>query len=146
MFKDSLAAFCRRLAKKFADFTEKLSLYNKTLAAFIKYVGKSKADQFSAYAFESTLAFADAIKAVVAKSGINGITRSTLIDGIKSLTDFNAGGMAGTHSFKTGRVTTCYVMTQFKGGKWVRVYPTKKGTFDCKSSNGVEIKENLLGV
>jgi hypothetical protein len=27
----------------------------------------------------------------------------------------------------------------------VRMYPTKKGTFDCKSSNGVEIKENLLG-
>ena len=29
-------------------------------------------------------------------------------------------------------------------GKWVRVYPTKKGTFDCKASNAVEIKENLI--
>ena len=83
--------------------------YNKTLAGFIKYVGKSNADQFSAYAFEATLAFADAIKAAVAKSGINGITRTSTIDGIKSLTDFNAGGMAGTHSFKTARTTNCFV-------------------------------------
>jgi hypothetical protein len=119
--------------------------YNKTLAAFIKYMGKNKPDQFSAYAFESTLAFADAMKAVVAKSGINGITRASTIDAIKSLTDFNAGGMAGTHSFKTGRTTNCFVMAQFKSGKWVRVYPSKKGTFDCKSSNDVEIKANLLG-
>jgi Periplasmic binding protein len=130
-------------ALQFLPFEE--AKYNKTLAAFVKYVGREHRDQFAAYAFESTLAFADAIKAVVAKSGINGITRSTLIDGIKSLTDFNAGGMAGTHSFKNGRITSCFVEMQFKGGKWVRAYPTKKGTFDCKSSNLVAIKENLLG-
>jgi hypothetical protein len=119
--------------------------YNKTLAAFIKYVGKNKADQFSAYAFEATIAFADAIKAAVAKNGINGITRASTIDGIKALTDFDAGGMAGTHSFKTRRITNCFVTVQFQSGKWVRVYPTKKGTFDCRSSNGVEVKANLLG-
>ena len=85
------------------------------------------------------------VAAAVAKSGINGITRASTITGIKSLTDFNAGGMAGTHSFKTGRTTNCFVMVQFKSGKWVRVYPTKKGTFDCKSSNAVDIKANLLG-
>jgi hypothetical protein len=119
---------------------------NATLKAFTKYVGPAHRDQFAAYAFESTLAFADAIKAAVAKSGINGITRASTITGIKSLTDFNAGGMAGTHSFKTGRTTNCFVMVQFKSGKWVRVYPTKKGTFDCKSSNAVDIKANLLGV
>jgi hypothetical protein len=119
--------------------------YNKTLAAFVKYVGKDKADQFSAYAFQATLAFADAIKAAVAKGGINGITRASTIAGIKTLTDFDAGGMAGTHSFKTGRTTNCFVEVQFKSGKWVRVFPTKKGTFDCKASNGVALKENLLG-
>ena len=65
-------------------------------------------------------------------------------EGIKSLTDFNAGGMAGTHSFKDGRITNCFVETQFKSGKWVRLYPKKKGTFDCKASNGITMKENLL--
>ena len=118
--------------------------YSKTLAGFIKYVGKDKADQFSAYAFEATLAFAEGVKAAVAKHGINGITRANTIEGIKSLTDFNAGGMAGTHSFKDGRITNCFVETQFKSGKWVRLYPKKKGTFDCKASNGITMKENLL--
>src|SRR5207249_4009823 len=118
--------------------------YNKTLAAFVKYVPESTRDQFAAYGFQATLAFADAIKAAVAKHGINGITRTTTIEGIKSLTDFDAGGMAGTHSFKTGHTTNCFVMVQFKGGKWVRVHPTKKGTFDCKASNGVDVKANLV--
>ena len=127
----------------FLPFAE--TKYNKTLAAFIKYVGKDKADQFSAYSFEATLAFADAIKAAVAKGGINGITRSSTIAGIKSLTDFDAGGMAGTHSFKTGKTTNCYVLDSSRADKWVRVYPKKKGTFDCKASNGVNIKANLLG-
>jgi hypothetical protein len=118
--------------------------YNKTLAAFVKYVPESTRDQFAAYGFQAVLAFADAIKAVVAEHGINGITRSTTIEGIKSLTDFDAGGMAGTHSFKTGHTTNCFVMVQFKGGKWVRAYPTKKGTFDCKASNAVDVKADLV--
>jgi hypothetical protein len=118
--------------------------YNKTLAGFIKYVGKDKADQFSAYAFQATLAFAQAIKAAVAKHGINGITRANTIEGIKSLTNFDAGGMAGAHSFKTGRTTNCFVEVQFRSGKWVRVYPKKKGTFDCKASNSIALKDNLL--
>jgi len=121
--------------------------YNKTLANFLKFdkqVGGTP-DQFAAYAFQGTLAFADAVNAAVKTNGINGITRPNLVTGIKSLTDFNAGGMAGTHSFKTGITTNCFVMTQFKSGKWVRVYPTKKGTFDCKASNTATIKANLLG-
>jgi len=129
----------------FLPFEEAKS--NTTLAAFIanmKKVGGTP-DQFAAYAFEGTLAFADAVNAVVKTNGINGITRPNLVTGIKSLTDFNAGGMAGTHSFKTGITTSCFVMVRFKSGKWVRQYPTKKGTFDCKSSNTATIKANLLG-
>ena len=127
----------------FLPFNE--TKYNKTLAAFIKYVGIDNADQFAAYAFESTLAFADAVKAAVAKDGVNGITRSNLIEGIKSLTDFNAGGMSGTHNMQTGRITDCFVMMRFESGRWVRVYPAKKGTFDCKAANGIDVKANLLG-
>jgi hypothetical protein len=121
--------------------------YNKTLANFLKYmktVGGTP-DQFAAYAFQAALAFADAVNAAVKADGVNGITRTSLTTGIKSLTDFNAGGMAGTHSFKDGRTTSCFVMVQFKSGKWVRQYPTKKGTFDCKASNTATIKANLLG-
>jgi len=117
--------------------------YNKTLAAFNKYVANP--DQFSVYSWTATLAFAEAVKAAVAKGGVNGITRTSLIDGIKTLTDFDAGGMAGAHSFKTGATTACFVEVQFQSGKWVRVYPAKKGTMDCNKANAVTYKADLLG-
>jgi hypothetical protein len=118
---------------------------NAMLRAFITNVGADKADGFSVYGWAATLAFADAMKAVLAKDGVNGITRQSTIDGIKSLTDFDAGGMLGTHSFKTQALTACFVLTQFRNGKWVRVSPTKAGTFDCKPANAITMQANLLG-
>ena len=90
------------------------------------------------------LAFADAVNTIVKSDGVNGLTRTNLITAIKGLTDFDAGGMIGKRSFKDGKTTSCFLMVQFKGGKWVRQYPTKKGTFDCKASNAIEIKANLI--
>jgi hypothetical protein len=121
--------------------------YNKTLAAFVKTVKAQggELDTFAAYGFESVLAFRDAVNAVVAKNGVNGLTRANLINGVKSLTDFNADGMAGTRSYKTGQITGCFVVVRFVNGKWVRQYPTKKGTFDCKSNNLTTVKANLTG-
>lgn len=120
---------------------------NKTLAAFVKHVRQvgGTPDQYSAYAFEATMAFAAAAKAAVAAHGVNGLTRTSFIDGVKSLTDFDAGGMAGTHSFKTGRTSACFVEVQLRSGKWVRVHPTKRGTFDCTPGNSVAIRADLLG-
>ncbi len=119
---------------------------NKTVANFVKYMKQvgGTPDQFSAYAYAAVLAFADATNAVVKSDGVNGLTRTNLITGIKTLTDFDAGGMIGTRSFKDGKTTSCFLMVQWKSGKWVRQYPTKKGTFDCKPSNAIEIKANLI--
>jgi hypothetical protein len=36
------------------------------------------------------------------------------------------------------------VLTQVKNGKFVRVTPSKKGTFDCKPRNVLEIKLDLI--
>jgi len=119
---------------------------NKTVANFVKYMKQvgGTPDQFSAYSFAATLAFADGVNAIVAKDGVNGLTRTNLITSIKGLTDFDAGGMIGKRSFKTGATTNCFLMVKFTNGKWVRQYPTKKGTYDCKSSNMVTIKANLI--
>ena len=46
------------------------------------------------------IAFRDAVNATVKANGVNGLTRANLIAGIKTLTDFDADGMAGTHSYK----------------------------------------------
>jgi ABC-type branched-subunit amino acid transport system substrate-binding protein len=119
---------------------------NKTVANFVKYMKQvgGTPDQFSAYSYAAVLAFADAANAVVKSKGVNGLTRSNLITAIKGLTQFDAGGMLGTRSFKDGKTTSCFLMVQFKNGKWVRQYPTKKGTFDCKASNTITIKANLI--
>ncbi|HEY3671607.1 MAG TPA: ABC transporter substrate-binding protein [Acidimicrobiia bacterium] len=119
---------------------------NKTVANFVKYMKQvgGTPDQFAAYSYAAVLAFADAVNGIVKTDGVNGLTRTSLITAIKGLTDFDAGGMLGTRSFKNGKTTSCFLMVQFKNGKWVRQYPTKKGTFDCKASNAIEIKGNLI--
>ncbi len=119
---------------------------NPTVKSFLKYMKQvgGTPDQFSAYSYAATLAFADAVNAIVKKDGVNGLTRTNLINAIKGLTDFDAGGMLGKRSFKDGKTTSCFLMVKWTNGKWVRQYPSKKGTFDCKSSNAVDIKANLI--
>jgi hypothetical protein len=119
---------------------------NKTLAAFLKYVGKANADGFAVYGWTATLAFKQAVDAVVKKDGVNGLTRSNLLStGIDALTSFNAGGMIGTNDMKNKVPTSCAALVQLQKGQFVRVAPKKKGTFDCKPSNNVKIKANLIG-
>jgi hypothetical protein len=119
---------------------------NSNVKNFLKYMKQvgGTPDQFAAYAYAGVLAFADAVNAVVKDNGVNGLTRQNLISAIKGLTDFDAGGMLGKRSFADGQTTHCFLMVKFTGGKWVRQYPTKKGTFDCKASNAVTIKANLI--
>jgi hypothetical protein len=36
------------------------------------------------------------------------------------------------------------VLEQVQNGKFVRVWPTKKGTFDCTPANHVTVKADLI--
>jgi len=128
---------------QFLPFEEAKS--NKTLANFVKYVGADKVNAFAAYGWVATLAFADAVKAAVAKHGVNGITRATLLDGISTLTDFDAGGMLGTVDIANHTLSSCTLLTQFTNDKFVRVWPSKKGTFDCSPKNYVTFQADYLG-
>jgi hypothetical protein len=101
-------------------------------------------DQFSAYSYAAVLAFADAVNAIVKSDGVNGLTRTNLISAIKGLSDFDAGGMLGKRSFANGKITSCFMVVKFLDGKWVRQYPKKKGTFDCKASNAITVKADLI--
>jgi hypothetical protein len=119
---------------------------NPTVKNFVKYMKQvgGTPDQFAAYSWAATLAFADAVNAVVKSDGVNGLTRTKLIDAIKGMTEFDAGGMLGKRSFADGKITSCFMVVKFLSGKWVRQYPTKKGTFDCKSGNATQVKANLI--
>jgi Periplasmic binding protein len=119
---------------------------NATLANFLKYVGPSNADGFAVYGWTATLAFKQAVEAIVKKDGVNGLTRANLLStGIDALTSFNAGGMIGNVDIKNKVPTPCAALVQLKSGKFVRVAPAKKGTFDCSKSNAVQVKANLIG-
>jgi hypothetical protein len=75
---------------------------------------------------------------------VNAVTRQNLLDGLRTLTSFDAGGIIGTTDIANKKTSSCFVLIQVKNGKFVRVHPTKPGTFDCKKSNYVTIKDDLL--
>jgi len=119
--------------------------YNKAMATFLANVGKDKVDGFSVSGYTAGLAFGEALQAVVAKDGANGITRAAFLRALKGLTSFDAGGMIGRVNIGGKVATPCFVLIQLQNGKWNRVHPTKKGTFDCKPSNSVTVKADLIG-
>jgi hypothetical protein len=131
------------MALSFLPFDETGS--NKMTANFVKYTGKDKLSGFASWGFTAGLLFQQAAKAVVAKHGNNGLTRAALLTELSNIHDFNGSGMVATTDVG-GRVPSpCFMLEQYKSnGKFVRVYPTKKGTFDCKKSNAVTFKEDLF--
>jgi ABC-type branched-subunit amino acid transport system substrate-binding protein len=115
----------------FLPFTE--SSANKTLAGFLKYVGKDNANAFAVYGFEAVLAFKDAADA--ANKSADGLTRASLLTALKGITSFDAGGMVGAVNIGGKVPSSCFMLVQWNRGTFNRVYPTKKGTFDCTASN-----------
>ena len=75
---------------------------------------------------------------------MNGLTRKALFDQLATINSFNAGGMIGTTNIADRQTTPCYVLLQVKSGKFVRVTPSKKGTFDCAAKNRIETKLDLI--
>jgi hypothetical protein len=127
----------------FLPFDEGAS--NAMLRAYLRYVPRDNRDMWSVPAWAAILAFADAARAVVAKEGVNGLTRKALLHtGIPTLTHFDAGGMIGAVDIAHKIGSPCYLVEQLKGGKYNRVYPKQVGTFDCKKSNLITIQADLL--
>lgn len=111
---------------------------------FVKSVGKSKADGFSAQAWASASLFGTVIEAIVEEAGVNGITRAALLEQLAAVEDFDADGLIGPTDVGAREPSPCYALLQVQDGEFVRVYPKKKTTFDCKRRNVVEIELDLL--
>jgi hypothetical protein len=118
---------------------------NKMDANFVKYVGKDKLSGFASWGFTTGLLFEQAAKAAVQKHGNNGLTRANLLAELKNIHDFNADGMTATTDIGNKVPSNCFMLEQYKSKKFVRVYPTKQGTFDCKPSNIYTFKEDISG-
>ena len=110
---------------------------------FVKYVGKDKLSGFASWGFTSGLLFEQAAKAVVQQKGANGLTRANLMAELKTIHDFSGGGIVGTTDIANKVPSNCIMLEQWKSGKFVRVWPSKKGTFDCSKSNTYTFQADL---
>ena len=114
---------------------------NKTLAGYLKYIGKDNASAFGVYGFEAVLAFKAA--ADTANKSPSGLTRASLLTALKGLTSFDAGGMTGTVNIGGKVPSSCFMVVQWNDGKFNRIYPKKAGTFDCTESNRYTYQTDL---
>jgi len=118
---------------------------NKELATFVKTVGKDNVDGFGAQAWASGVLFGQAVENIVEADGVNGITRTALFDQLNnSFNEFDANGMIGTVNVSGRTPSPCFALLRVDGGKFVRQFPKKAGTFDCKKRNLKETKLDLL--
>jgi ABC-type branched-subunit amino acid transport system substrate-binding protein len=118
--------------------------YNAGLANYVKYTGKDKTAGLGVYAWAAGIEFQQALNSVVKAQGVNGITRANLLGALKNMTSFDANGFIAKSNVG-GKVTSaCFVLEQVQNGKFVRVWPKKKGTFDCTKSNHVTVKADLI--
>jgi hypothetical protein len=118
---------------------------NKSINAFLKNVGgRSKADGFGAQSWAAGLFFRDVVQNVVKANGNNGLTRARFLEEARKVHDFRAEvggqGMLGPTDVGAKKLNGCFVLTQVKGGKYVRVFPKEKGTLNCDSKNVTTIQ------
>jgi hypothetical protein len=126
------------IAMGFLPFEE--ASYNAEDQNYVNAVGYAKADSFGAAGWQAAVAFEDAVKAVVAKDGPNGLTRTNLLTALKGLGNFDAHGWLGAKTLQgTTSVSPCFLVMQVQNGKFVRVYPAKPGTMDCNPANLVHV-------
>ena len=83
------------------------------------------------------------VNSIAKGGGNNAITRKAVLAGAPKITSFNADGMIGDVNVGQHVPSPCYALLQVKDGKFVRVFPTKKGTFDCDPKNLYTIKDDL---
>jgi len=115
---------------------------NKSVDNYLKNVGgKDHADGFGAQAWTAGLFFRDVVNNVAKADGNNGLTRARFLEEAAKVHNFTADGMLGPTDVGGRKVSGCGVILQVKGGKFVRVTPSKKGTVDCSGgSKTVRVK------
>jgi len=110
---------------------------------FVKYTGAANAASFGAYTWAAGIAFRDAVNDIVKTSGVNGVTRKSILAALGRIHSFDAEGMLGTIDLAGRKISQCDVTMQVQHGQFVRVNPTKPGTYSCSPKNVVTRKLDL---
>jgi len=118
---------------------------NAMTGNYVKYTGQDKIASFGAYAWAAGVAFRDAVNAQVKAGGINSVTRKTIFEQLNKIHKFDAEGMFAPIDLAGRQISNCSVTMQIKNGDYVRVSPTKPGTFKCWPNGIVERKLDIFG-
>jgi hypothetical protein len=110
---------------------------NPMTAAFVKYTGGDNAASFGAYTWAAGIALRDAVNAIVKRDGVNGVTRKSILAQLATVHKFDAEGMIAPIDLGARKVAQCTVTSQVRNGQFVRVHPTKPGTYACSPKNVV---------
>jgi hypothetical protein len=117
---------------------------NKMLANYVKYTGQDNVAGFGAYSWAAGIAFRDAVNAQVKAGGVNSVTRKTIFEQLNKINKFDAEGMLAPIDLAGRQISNCSVTLQVKNGEYVRVSPTKAGTFKCWPNGIVERKLDIF--
>jgi len=114
----------------FLPFEDKGS--NPELDNFLQY--DKAPDGFGAQAWVAGQVFANAVNAVVAKSGPNGLTREAMFTAIHGINNFDDNGFIAPTDIGGKVGSKCLIGMEVQNGKFVRVDPAELGKFDCTGS------------
>jgi len=117
---------------------------NAMMRSYLQYTGANNADAFGANAWAAGIFLRDVVNDIVQQDGKNGLTRAAVLATAATIHNFTADGMLGETDVGRHLPTPCFALLQVRNGKFVRVYPTKPGTFDCNPKNINTIKLDLL--
>ena len=117
---------------------------NPMLGNYVKYTGKDNIASFGAYAWAAGIAFRDAVNAQVKAGGVNSVTRKTIFEQLNKIHKFDAEGMFAPIDLAGRQISNCSVTLQVKNGDFVRVSPTKPGTFKCWPNGIIDRKLDIF--
>jgi hypothetical protein len=117
----------------FVPFEERA--VNAEADTFLTAIGQPFPQSWAVGAWEAGRAFEQAVNAVVAADGANGLTRAKVIAAMKSITTFDDHAFAASIDFSKKGITPCFALLQLRHGNFVRVWPTEPGKLDCDPGN-----------
>jgi hypothetical protein len=118
---------------------------NAQAQAYVDAVGGlDKAVSWGAQGWQAALAFQTVVNKIVLDEGPNAITRASILEGLGALDNFTADGWLGAKSLRGA--SACGVVLKMEGGKFNRVFPEERGTFDCAKENLIEVTVEPVSV
>jgi hypothetical protein len=110
------------------------------MASDLSRVVRPAANAFSETAWAAAMLFRETIDKIVARGGVNGVTRAKFLAELAKTRAFDAGGLLASTDVGKRFPSDCYALVQVQDNKFVRVNPKKPGTFACNPKNVATVR------